>query len=111
MKLILRSHHTFAPGPVVPPGPTDANPKRSGSWKAFLRRFNPIDNPIAPECWQIDPDDMVSCPPEHIWTVIDGDGCDMQLVAGWHRANRIGYVVARNPRVDAGDTPYKPYTF
>ncbi|WP_437193648.1 hypothetical protein [Planctomicrobium sp. SH527] len=32
-----------------------------------------------------------------VWTLIDGDYGDMYLVSGFHRVNRVGYLVSRTP--------------
>ncbi len=30
-----------------------------------------------------------------VWTLIDGDDGDMYLVSGFHRVNRVGYLISR----------------
>lgn len=37
--------------------------------------------------------------PEHIWTIIDGEE-NLVIVSGYHLVNRIGYILAANPRED-----------
>lgn len=32
-----------------------------------------------------------------VWTLIDGDDGDMYLVSGFHRVNRVGYLISSNP--------------
>lgn len=32
-----------------------------------------------------------------VWTLIDGDDGDMYLVSGFHRVNRVGYLISRTP--------------
>jgi hypothetical protein len=32
-----------------------------------------------------------------VWTLIDGDDGDMYLVSGFHRVNRVGYLISSTP--------------
>lgn len=32
-----------------------------------------------------------------VWTLIDGDDGDMYLVSGFHRVNRVGYLISSKP--------------
>ena len=34
---------------------------------------------------------------QHIWTLVDGDSGKECLINGWHRCNRIAYVVCETP--------------
>jgi len=31
----------------------------------------------------------------HVWTVVDGEGCKLYLLNGWHICNRLGYVYTK----------------
>jgi hypothetical protein len=118
MKFVLRDiktgahiHYHETAVPIARPRATDINPRRCGSWRDFERRFDPIDNPLSPDSPLIETLDMVQCPPEHVWTIIE-DGCGgLVLCPGWHLVNRFAYVIARNPRVDYGATPYNTYRY
>lgn len=35
--------------------------------------------------------------PSHVWTLIDGDDGDLYVVSGYHRVNRIGYLISSVP--------------
>ena len=34
---------------------------------------------------------------QHIWTLVDGDSGKCCLINGWHRVNRLAYVVCETP--------------
>ena len=36
-------------------------------------------------------------PYQHIWTLVDGDSGKECLINGWHRCNRLAYVVCETP--------------
>lgn len=42
-------------------------------------------------------------PYQHIWTLVDGDSGKCCLINGWHRCNRIAYVVCETPWGDGSD--------
>ena len=34
---------------------------------------------------------------DKVWTVIDGEGSKLYVVAGWHFVNRLGYIITELP--------------
>jgi hypothetical protein len=117
MQVILRDIRTqenraftFQAGPTIHPKPIDTTFRKCGSWSEFVRRFDPIDNPLYADTILIEQHDMVECPPEHVWTIVDDGEGGWLVTEGWHFVNRLAYVVARNPRVDC-DTTYKTYRY
>lgn len=34
---------------------------------------------------------------DHVWTVLEADNGDLGVAAGFHRVNRMGYIVTKNP--------------
>jgi hypothetical protein len=83
---------------------------RAGSFAQFERRFGVTDVP--------DEDGLIlwSDLPEGVdrglvWTVVeDGDVGKEYLIAGISRVNRVGYVIAENPRRDSA-AEYRTYRF
>lgn len=102
-------HISFATGPQVPNTPAEqfGPAKRAGAWKEFERRFDPVS---IEEGWMIHPHYLTGdLPTAHIWTVIEGDNGRLYVVEGWHYVNRLGYIVARNPRIDG--CAYKTFLY
>lgn len=48
-------------------------------------------------------------PYQHIWTLVDGDSGKCCLINGWHRCNRLAYVVCETPWGDGSDSDYDVY--
>jgi hypothetical protein len=38
--------------------------------------------------------------PKKVWTIIDGDGEDLCLIAGYHFVNRLGYILSEEDALD-----------
>ena len=91
---------------------------RTGSWSEFTRRFDPLDIPEGGThdfcndvMWETGAG--LECDPAHVWTVIDGDNGELYVVEGWCFVNRLGYIIAKNPRlVDSpARRPYKAFKY
>ena len=97
---------------IAHPCTADANPRRCGSWREFERRFDPIDNPLSPDAPLIETLDMVHCPPEHVWTIVDDDCGGLVLCpVGTSSTASPTSSPAIRPRADYGATPYKTYRY
>ena len=46
---------------------------------------------------------------QHIWTLVDGDSGKSCLINGWHRVNRLAYVVCETPWGDGSDNDSDVY--
>lgn len=61
-------------------------------------RFGPtVDTPDQSTMWQHGDDgleEIMTSQPEHVWSVIEGDGGSQYLAPGTHVVNVIGYVIA-----------------
>ncbi len=94
---------SFSAGLPVPQTDVELSGRslRAGSWAEFERRFNPLmwsgengdDTDVI-----LDTHVGLTCDPAHVWTVVEGDNGEWYLCEGWHLVNRMGYVIARNPR-------------
>ena len=42
--------------------------------------------------------------PKRIWTIVDGDGDDLIIIAGFHFVNRIGYLITNEEWEDEYET-------
>jgi hypothetical protein len=82
---------------------------KAHKWPWFERKFKPIKNTIATnapydgcmfETFGPERDEVLKHPNNKVWTVIDGEGRDMYLIAGWHIVNRLGYMVSTEPWTD-----------
>jgi hypothetical protein len=38
--------------------------------------------------------------PKKVWTIIDGEGEDLYLIAGYHFVNRLGYILSEEDALD-----------
>lgn len=95
----------------APARPVDVELRtRTGSYRNFERRYEPIEQPDG--SIMVDRfDHVLAALPDSVrflWTVIEADG-NLYLVNGWHFVNRIGYVWARRPWSDVEDQnpPYR----
>lgn len=70
-------------------------------YETFCRRYQPVMDMTGETLQQFDFHDpiLASQPPEHIWTMLDCDG-KMRIVNGWHRVNRMYYVLTKLPWTD-----------
>jgi hypothetical protein len=75
---------------------------RAGSWAEFVRRFDPLEIPEGGKAdfcntymWETRVG--LECDHAHVWTVVDIEG-ELYLCEGWHFVNRLGYIIAKNPR-------------
>jgi hypothetical protein len=90
-------------------GPTVRPRNIRGSWRTFCRRYHPIPVKIGlDEEFMREVDDGTVAAyrqnfPKRIWTVVDGDGHDMTIIAGWHLVNRMGYILTELPFSDIED--------
>ena len=48
-------------------------------------------------------------PYQHIWTLVDGDSGKCCLINGWHRCDRLAYVVCEVPWGDGSDNDSNVY--
>ena len=71
---------------------------RSGSWRTFERRFQPIDGPNGATYWRGEqlPDDV---DPRLVWTILDCDG-HLYVSPGFRFVNRLDYVLCAVPWTD-----------
>ena len=47
--------------------------------------------------WEYDEVIAANIPDERVWTVIQADDGDLYALSGWHRVNRVCYMVTLNP--------------
>ena len=88
----------------------------AGSWGEFVRRFDPLEIPEGGThdfcndyMWETGT--MVQCDLAHVWTVVEGDNGEMYLCEGWHFVNRLGYIIAKNPRAVLQGEDYKVFKY
>lgn len=69
---------------------------KAGSFKTFLRRYDPIqvDDTIM-RSWR-DPD-VHAADVNYVWTIVDGDNGKLYLVTGFATVNYVGRVLCRKP--------------
>ena len=94
--------------------PTPIRTKRSGSYNAFARRYNPLPSGSRAD-GTILHDDFRNMPVEHLraleenrlWTVVDEDNV-LYLCPGRRFVNRFGYVITEHPydEQEEKNTPY-----
>lgn len=110
---------TFTAGPPVKQVRTEVlkEQRRSGSWAEFVRRFDPLEIPegghqdfATDYMWETRVG--LECDPAHVWTVVECDG-QLYIMEGWHYVNRMGYIIAKNPRIDSSnvDDAYKTFKY
>lgn len=46
---------------------------------------------------------------QHIWTVVEGDSCNLCTINGWHIVNRMGYMVCKTPWGNGTDSDKDVY--
>ena len=71
---------------------------RSGSWRTFERRFQPIDSPDGTVWWTAEqlPQNV---DPHLVWTIVEGDKY-LWLRPGFRFVNRVDYVLCAVPWTD-----------
>ena len=72
--------------------------RRAGSWRSFVRRFQPLEAPDGDQFHMIG---TLPAPvdPRHWWTLVDCDGT-LYLTPGLRLVNRLGYLRCARPRSD-----------
>jgi len=71
------------------------------TWNEWTEKHKPILNPRNDSSWfdtmGEDFEALKNYAPNQIWTMIDGEGTETDLVAGLHWVNRLAYCVSEIP--------------
>jgi hypothetical protein len=74
-------------------------------WDQWAEKYKPIENGPDEEMFETygaDLDRVNSEEPNHIWTWVQGDMCDV-ILAGYHYVNRLGYYITEVPWTNEHD--------
>jgi hypothetical protein len=83
--------------------------ERPGSFDQFEERFGVIESADEVLIW--DPDELPGdVDPNLVWTVVEAAQDTEYILAGYHRVNRIGYILAQRLRVGSPDD-FRTYVY
>lgn len=52
---------------------------------------------------------MMACAPDRVWTMVEGDNGNLYISQGYHRVNRMGYIITALPYDPANPLHQKRY--
>ncbi|MCK5236184.1 MAG: hypothetical protein KAR06_04280 [Deltaproteobacteria bacterium] len=91
--------------------------EQTPTWEDFEKKYTP-DTSIKSDCLSDDNEGgletfgadyeqvvaITKATPKRVWTVIDGEGDKLYVVAGWHWVDRVQYLITEEEWTDEHET-------
>lgn len=80
-------------------------------YRTWLKKYKPLlDSEGSPKLYETYGEDLsmvTSQPRSHIWTIVEGDNGKLYLTNGYHRVNRLNYIITQEPVADEAFIEFK----